>query len=435
MAPQDHFILLLVIMVTMILLLIGVILAVLYYCRGIRLKRKREKLSAARPPAYKDQTTSTSNLSTILRTPTVAHSHLTQATFVDGDGCRSHGESHLATCNSATLTRNSQGSCSLSLAHYDQGHSQDCSRFLDPAASKMTPLGRWRAEYEQSLMSGVRRMDGSTGTPGSSALALEKPSRSFAGVQQDRLSSSVRSGASPKVLPVPLESPVVLEVSHSRANKTASLPRDLSYCSARGGSRSLLLRPGEREKGNSLHGSSLNQESSGGGHSVKAEHSTFCGLLESSSVPSTLSRLEAAASKVEGGGQVLSEQSLLERARASCLFQPRAWFISWGNTAKPGPVQHDENRGSVDSGVDVFENKALTQVPGHRGSRGARVGRPLWKGPLEQQPGSTAQDAPKMEREVRISPREAAVKLGTPQSDGKRTPWQKWEERPLIAIN
>ncbi|XP_069039397.1 protein FAM171B-like [Lepisosteus oculatus] len=467
MEPWHHFILLLIIMVTMLLLLAGVILSVLCYCREKSRKWKEQTRSAVPRIVYKDQTTSTSNISAILaliRTSTGVQSCETQTSLVDD--CRqwsrtgSCSKSNLATCASSTLSSKSQGLCSISLALTQEnlGNSQGSNRLLDPTASDVTPLGRWRTEYEQSLMSGVQRMPDSTGTMESGTLAMEKPSCCFARLQSRRLSSS-RSGTSPEILPAPLESPVIPEASRSQTNKTSSLPRELSYCTS-GSSRIHVSQAKDGTSSRSHLTQEMSLKSSEGSSSKKAEQSMFCGLLESSSVPCTLTRPEPATSRVEGGaGHVLSEQSLLEKARSSCLFQPRAWFISWGDTLKPALTQQEEKGGSVDSGVDVFENfyrrvgrsaevQAPIQKAGHRNATGAagvqirsedgRLGSgevQKWRGSLEQQPDGMGQQGNKAEKEVLISPREAVEKLGTPQYGSKRTLWQKWEDRPLIAIN
>ncbi|XP_041097521.1 protein FAM171B-like [Polyodon spathula] len=395
MDPAHHSTLLVVILVTVLLLLLGVAALLLNYCRGKCLQKTRRS-AVQRMVSFRDQATSTPSLQAVLSllstgSPTAEP--------------RSRAGSRQEEWTSVTLTSRNQDVCPG-----------------DPSSRTTTrlPLHDWTPEQQPSLVSGVRRIADSpigdlTLTP---YLAVPAQPRS------DRLSSSMKSNSSPETLPAPVESPV-LGSSHSL--RASSLHRQPSW------------KTSTRDSPLNRNPSAEDVERG----TVRGDRSSLLELLEG-----TLSRPrprscsgqlqeeeEEEEEEEEGGSKVPLERSLLERAKAGCqLFQPRAWFISWGKTPQAEAVQQT-NAGSLDSGVDVLENR-------HR-REGRQAG--VAGAPRRVCPGGVSTDegdhrAPlsgsgKEEVEVVISPREAVVTFGMPQFGNKRSLWQKWEDRPLIAIN
>ncbi|KAJ8409202.1 hypothetical protein AAFF_G00242230 [Aldrovandia affinis] len=411
MDPSHHSTILLVIMVTMLILLLGLILWVLHYCR---VRSRRQKKAVPGWPgvrlALRDQATSTTSLSVAMAI-FLKHHETPSATAHSFSSWAELSESKEAAggFGPQTLRSSIQESCSVGLAADDASLGLE-SRGLLHSTSQVY----WRPGLEPSLLSGVQRMPGSTINVVGEEFALEKPSGSASlphQKQQERLSSSLRT---PEIhqcpsLPMLAESPV-LELSHVGANQTGYFsppsPRSLREPSAVSPGR-----PGDAVPTTALE---LGPE-----RSRRAS-----GVSESSSVLSTLTQASEAASLVgaEAAGQAASERSLLERARCSSLFQrPRAWFISMADAMpKPGGA------GSVDSGVDM-QDVTQRSRPGETGFPGA----PL-NGARAEAVDTEEGRGDGRQTEVVICPREAALKLG--RSSGPSL-WQKWEERPLIAIN
>ncbi|XP_039602795.1 uncharacterized protein LOC120524957 isoform X1 [Polypterus senegalus] len=421
MDASQHSTFLIVILVLMLLFLAGVALLLLNHCRQKCLKKRHKEAPSSMKVFLKDQTTSTSNLRAVLSMLGVqsgVQNRDSQTSPIGAAGRRAQRESfdgsNEATCTSSTLTSRNQHFESIHAKQEELGPSQEL--LVDGDCEQSSSVFFWKQENEQSLMSGIRRIVGSTLTP-ESILAGQQQLKASTLAHLKRLSSSMKSDASPEELPVPVESPVV-GVSQCQNQRTSSLPRDLSYYAA-GGSRVQLI---SYEAPDSPYN---NQKSSLGGLEEHGQRNfakpylvPAFGFPESSSVPSTLSRPRPCAGRVEEGGQTLSEQSLLERAKASCFFQPRAWFISWSNAPKVEFLQQQEHVGSRDSGVDIFESRHQRQgeIPatGQDGNPSGIHTRPV---------------------ELEISPREAVEKLGTVESGSKRSLWQKREDRPLIVIN
>ncbi|XP_058869382.1 uncharacterized protein LOC131720917 [Acipenser ruthenus] len=393
MDPSHHSALLVVILVTMLLLLLGVAVLLLNYCRGKCLK-KMGRSATPRMESFKDQATSTPSLQAVLSllstgSPAAQPSNRT--------GTRQEEE-----WTSVTLTSRNQ-----SVYPGDPG----------TRTTERRSLHSWTPEQQPSLVSGVRRITESPIVGGD--LTLTRHLAVPAQPRTDRLSSSMKSNSSPETLPAPAESPV-LGSSHSL--RASSLPRQLSWKTFSRGSP-LNSKPSAED---------VEQGTARGDRSSLLE--LLEGTLSRPRPRSCSGRLEE-----EEGSQVPSERSLLERAKAGCqLFQPRAWFISWGRTLQAESVQQ-ANAGSLDSGVDVLENRH------RRGGRQAGVAGP----PRRTCPGGVStgegnrraplsgsgQEQEQEQEEVVISPREAVVTFGMPQFGNKRSPWQKWEDRPLIAIN
>ncbi|XP_045437566.1 protein FAM171B [Pipistrellus kuhlii] len=200
-------------------------------------------------------------------------------------------------------------------------------------------------------------------------------------------------------------------------------------------------------------------------------------LLESVSVPGTLSRAVVVAPLAAAELQGVSEQTLRELSRARPCPHPRAWFVSLDGTPV-APVRHsfiDLRRGrrgrghdhdaSLDSGVDLREPPARRPERERERTflRGARPGPadpdlsssesgtavcspedpapepagPGHPGPGHPGPGHPGPGHPGPGRDpgAGASPTGKRGRPPLAKRDGKASIWRKREERPLLPIN
>ncbi|KAG7470023.1 hypothetical protein MATL_G00134910 [Megalops atlanticus] len=209
-------------------------------------------------------------------------------------------------------------------------------------------------------------------------------------------------------------------------------------------------------------------------------------MPESLSIPASLS--EAGLVQMNGEDQLLAEKTLMELRGGKPLPHPRAWFVSLDGRSN-AHIRHSyidlqragrngSNDASLDSGVDMNEPKLARRARERKapptaaytqlvyvddvGTNGSENGTPECSpednalGPLlheapgpEEEEEEEEEEAPSPLRDAVFRTEHAQAHLRLPSSppddapghddsgedENKKSPWQKREERPLLAFN